>query len=119
MASTTSIETVYRETTAEEVLLLIREWFDRYGEPPREVDWNPNLALRLGRVVLADRFIEDGCWPPSSVVRRHFGTWSAGIIQAGFYPRNRPKAWLDMPVEDRSSYLRRAIVALKSMDGGE
>lgn len=109
---------VYKEITAEEVTLLIREWFENYGDIPRIIDWDPNLARRKGQDEVADRFVDDACWPPAYIVRRLFGTWSKAIIEAGFYPRTRTKAWDEVPVARRSFYLRDAIGALKEMRGG-
>ena len=74
--------------TVEAVIDAIQDWAEEYGEPPRQIDWNPHVARKRGQEALARRF-EDarGCWPASSTVVRACGSWNAAIRAAGFKPR--------------------------------
>lgn len=65
------------------VLEQMRQFTERYGEPPRVTDWNPTLAQRRGRPELAERFKADGCWPHANTVQRLFGSWTKALEEAG------------------------------------
>lgn len=110
-----SLRVIFKNVTREEVIHLFREWFKIYGEPPRVIDWDPGIASRQGKYEVAKRFLEEGAWPPASTVVSIFGSFSAGVIAAGFYPRSRTHAWLRMEEESRSDYLRAAVLALESL----
>lgn len=61
------------------VLICIRGWADRFGQPPRQLEWERR---------------RDG-FPSYAQVVRLFGTWKAAIRAAGFTPPNngrKPKA---------------------------
>lgn len=111
-------EKKWDDTASEqEVIALVREWFDIYGEPPREIDWDPAKARRHGQADVATRFEEAGVWPRASRAKDLFsGRWTNMIISAGFYPRHRTKGWIETPLELRADYLRKAIDALRVMD---
>lgn len=100
--------------TAGEIILLIREWFDVHGEPPRAKDWSPWL-LRREEPRAYERFC-DGGWPTAAVVAQHFGNFTGGIIAAGLYPRQATEEWRGLSLTARSPYLRRAVVALKAAE---
>jgi hypothetical protein len=107
------------EMSKAEIIMLCREWFDQQGEPPRRVDWDPSMARRMERMEIVKKFEDDGCWPYAYRVVDVFGTFTAMVIEAGFYPRVRTRKWRETAVEDRSEYLRRAIALLKASGGGE
>lgn len=71
---------------ADGVLTAIRRWVETYGEPPGEVDWNPNLARRRDHLHRVERY-ETGNWPSHATVTYHFGSWNAAIEAAGFSAR--------------------------------
>jgi transcriptional regulator with XRE-family HTH domain len=73
----------------EEIIAAILRWNDRYGEPPKSIDWDPSRARRKGRPLRAQRF-DDGEWPTLAIVRRQFGTMSSAIEAAGLRTRPRP-----------------------------
>lgn len=110
-----STRALFKNVTKPEITNLIREWFKTNGEPPRVIDWDPSFAIRVGRPELAERFYEEGCWPLAATVVGMYGTFTAAVIDAGFYPRARTKAWEGMDVESRSDYLRTAIDAFERM----
>lgn len=110
-----STRALFKNVTQTEIVTLIREWFKTNGEPPRVIDWDPSLAMRQGRHDLAERFYEEGCWPLAATVVGLYGTFTAAVIDAGFYPRARTTAWEMMDLESRSDYLRTAVDALERM----
>lgn len=68
---------------AEAVVEAIGDWAERYGEPPRLVDWNPGLARRLDLEDVAALWeAERPRYPSSSTVRRLLGSWNAGLAAA-------------------------------------
>lgn len=69
------------------IVARIREYADRYGRPPRAMDWNPALARQHGFDDASDRFYTDGCWPSYLTVRDYFGSFNAAIAAAGYEPR--------------------------------
>lgn len=64
----------------------VHRWVERYGRPPRVIDWEPSLARLRGRPELAERFEADGTWPTFSRVRRHFGGLRELLVAAGHAP---------------------------------
>lgn len=65
------------------VIDAIVDWTNRFGEPPRVIDWNPALARHHGRHDLAELFDrERPRWPVASAVNHAFGTWNAGLQAA-------------------------------------
>lgn len=112
-----SIRKLFAGTSETEIIMLVREWFDANGEPPRMIDWDPSTAVREGQPELAERFFSEGCWPLAGTVRGIFGSFTAGIIAAGFYPRMRTAEWKEANPESRGDYLRQAVAALKRMQG--
>lgn len=85
--------------TREQIVASIRRWTKRYGQPPREIDWDPAAARRRGKPHLAQRF-EESRWPSLAMVRRQFGTLGAARRVAGVAPpqaasRARPHALTD------------------------
>lgn len=75
-----------RYWTPELVIDAIQEYARRYGRPPSATHFNPSQATKLGRLDLAERFHDDGCWPHAGTVQSMFGSWNAGIEAAGFEP---------------------------------
>src|SRR5918994_1573648 len=58
--------------TRELIIEKIREWNDRYGEPPCSADWNPSLARWRAQEWRAERYRE-GYWPSTNAAKRPFG----------------------------------------------
>lgn len=61
------------ELTRADVLAALLRWKFQYGELPTGPDW----------AAMTDE------WPSCGQVRRMFGSWNAGIVAAGYEPRNR------------------------------
>src|SRR3982751_956000 len=80
--------------TREAIIEKIRQWNDRYGEPPCSADWNPSLARWRAQDWRAERYRE-GVWPSTNAAKRPFGgSFDAAVRAAGFEPRRpgpRPK----------------------------
>src|SRR5688500_20217812 len=57
--------------TRELIIEKIREWNDRYGEPPCSADWNPSLARWRAQEWRAERYRE-GVWPSTNAAKRPF-----------------------------------------------
>src|SRR4051794_36221973 len=74
-----------RETIIEK----IREWDERYGEPPCSADWNPSLARWRAQEWRAERYRE-GTWPSTNSVRRPLGGPFAAAARAGGSDPHRP-----------------------------
>ena len=72
-----------------EILAAIRDWAERYGEPPAMIDWEPARARRLGHEWRAERY-ESGTWPSARMVRGAFPSFNAAVEQAGLTPRRTP-----------------------------
>lgn len=85
---------VHTKWSRESIADAIREFARRYKRPPAATDFNPAQARAFGHDGRADRFEEDGCYPSSNIVRRHFGTWNAAVEAAGFEPRGAGGAHL-------------------------
>ena len=73
----------------EQIVAAVREWVERYGEPPTVFDWDPSWARRRGQAWRAERF-QAGSWPTISIVRRQFGNMSKALYAAGVRPRSGP-----------------------------
>ena len=73
----------------DEIIAAIHRWHERYGEPPKSIDWDPSRARRKGMEWRAERFDGDE-WPTLSMVRRQFGTMSDALHAAGLRARPRP-----------------------------
>src|ERR671916_1741274 len=72
--------------TRELIIEKIREWNDRYGEPPCSADWNPSLARWRAQEWRAERYRE-GVWPSTNAVKRPFGgSFDAAVRAAGLEP---------------------------------
>src|SRR5215208_771771 len=75
--------------TREAIIEKIREWNDRYGEPPCSADWNPSLARWRAQEWRAERYRE-GVWPSTNAAKRPFGgSFVAAVRAAGLEP-HRP-----------------------------
>ena len=57
----------------------MRAWQDRYGRLPSSYDWSRTHARRRGQAL---ERLDDGHWPPASVVGDVFGTWEAARAAA-------------------------------------
>ena len=69
--------------TRETIIEKIREWNDRYGEPPCSADWNPSLARWRAQEWRAERYRE-GIWPSTNAAKRPFdGSFDAAVRAAG------------------------------------
>src|SRR3954447_24230925 len=81
-----------RRWTRELIISKIREWNDRYGEPPSSADWNPSLARSRAQEWRADRYRE-GVWPSTNAAKRPFdGSFDAAVRAAGLEPhRSGPR----------------------------
>ncbi|MEA2282737.1 MAG: Homing endonuclease associated repeat [Solirubrobacteraceae bacterium] len=76
-----------RRWTRELIIAKIREWNDRYGEPPSSADWNPSLARWRAQEWRAERYRE-GVWPSTNAAKRPFdGSFDAAVRAAGLEPR--------------------------------
>lgn len=83
--------TAHAKWSADNITAAIRDWVERYGEPPKAREW----AVTGGRVsdperaaVIRERW-NDRAWPHTSEVQRRFGSWNAGLAAAGV-PTRRP-----------------------------
>src|SRR5689334_24734121 len=81
-----------RRWTRETIITKIREWNDRYGEPPSSADWNPSLARWRAQEWRAERYRE-GDWPSTNAAKRPFGgSFDAAVRAAGLEPhRSGPR----------------------------
>jgi hypothetical protein len=81
-----------RRWTRELIIEKIREWNDRYGEPPCSADWNPSLARWRAQEWRAERYRE-GIWPSTNAAKRPFdGSFDAAVRAAGLEPhRSGPR----------------------------
>lgn len=104
------------DLTREDAVLLAREWFDQFGEPPRARDWDMGRLRRDGDTAGLRR-MRDGGWPSAGQVRQLFGAFSDYLIVAGFYPRATRPLWQATSLARRSYYLREAVAALKAGGG--
>jgi len=68
------------EWTSARVRYAMRAWQDRYGRLPSSYDWSRTHARRRGGQALER--LDDGDWPPASVVGDVYGTWEAARTAA-------------------------------------
>jgi hypothetical protein len=86
--------------TRELIIQKIREWNDRYGEPPCSADWNPSLARWRAQEWRAERYRE-GIWPSTNAAKRPFdGSFDAAVRAAGLEP-HKPGPRRRLPGEAR------------------
>jgi hypothetical protein len=71
---------IERRWTRERVLDTMRIWLERYGRLPSSYDWSRTHARRRGGRALER--LEDGDWPPASVVADVCGSWEAARAAA-------------------------------------
>jgi hypothetical protein len=96
--------------TRELIIEKIREWNDRYGEPPCSADWNPSLARWRAQEWRAERYRE-GVWPSTNASKRPFdGSFDAAVRAAGLEP-HRPGPRRRLPGEARPTVAQRGPVA--------
>ena len=75
-----------RRWSRDTIIEKIREWNDRYGEPPCSADWNPSLARWRAQEWRAERY-RDGIWPSTNAAKRPFGgSFDAAVRAAGLEP---------------------------------
>jgi len=73
--------------TAENLISAGRLYHKKYGETPGQVHFYPLAAKkskRLDKDVLAERFVNDGIWPSSSTIIKHFKSFGAFQRACGF-----------------------------------
>lgn len=100
--------------TRELIIEKIREWNDRYGEPPCSADWNPSLARWRAQEWRADRYRE-GVWPSTNAVKRPFaGSFDAAVRAAGLEP-HKPGPRRRLPGEARPDMEQRGPVAPRDL----
>jgi hypothetical protein len=103
-----------RRWTRETIIEKIREWNDRYGEPPCSADWNPSLARWRAQEWRAERYRE-GLWPSTNAAKRPFGgSFDAAIRAAGLEPhkpgpRRRAAGLVRPDVEQRAPLAPRSV----------
>jgi hypothetical protein len=66
---------IKRRWTRELVLEAMRDWEKRYGRLPSSYDWSRTHARRRGGEAL--KRLNQGTWPPASVMGQLFGGWAA------------------------------------------
>jgi hypothetical protein len=93
-------------TGPDQVLLAIREWTRRHGDPPAQTDLDPFRARRTGQPWRAERYLA-GDWPSLPTVRHHFGTLTQAIREAGLEPAGQHET-----PDARSARRRRNRLAL-------
>src|SRR5215211_2406499 len=75
-----------RRWSRDTIIEKIREWNDRYGEPPCSADWNPSLARWRAQEWRIERY-RGGGWPSTNAVKRAFGgSFDAAVRAAGLVP---------------------------------
>jgi hypothetical protein len=78
-----------RRWSRDTIIEKIRDWNDRYGEPPCSADWNPSLARWRAQEWRIGRY-RDGFWPSTNAAKRPFGgSFDAAVRAAGLEP-HRP-----------------------------
>src|SRR5829696_8107587 len=103
-----------RRWTRDTIIEKIREWNDRYGEPPCSADWNPSLARWRAQEWRAERY-RDGVWPSTNAAKRPFdGSFDAAVRAAGLEPhrsgpRRRPAGAARPDVEQRAPMAPRSV----------
>jgi hypothetical protein len=81
---------IERRWTQERVLDAMRDWLERYGRLPSSYDWSWTHARRRGGE--AQRRLNEGSWPPASVVTAVCGSWSAARSAVGDAASSRGQA---------------------------
>lgn len=71
---------IARVWTPERVLDAMRAWRDRYGRLPSSYDWSRTHARCRGDRALER--LDEGEWPPASVVAELLGNWAAARAAA-------------------------------------
>jgi len=95
-----------RRWTRELIIEKIREWNDRYGEPPCSADWNPSLARWRAQEWRAERYRE-GIWPSTNAAKRPFdGSFDAAVRASGLQP-HRPGPRRRLPGAARPAVAQR------------
>src|SRR5215210_3032665 len=103
-----------RRWTREIIVEKIREWNDRYGEPPCSADWNPSLARWRAQEWRAERY-RDGIWPSTNAAKRPFdGSFDAAVRAAGLEPhrsgpRRRPAGVARPSMQQREPQAPRSV----------
>ena len=96
-----------RRWSRETIITKIREWNDRYGEPPCSADWNPSLARWRAQEWRIERY-RDGFWPSTNAAKRPFGgSFDAAVRAAGLEP-HRPGPRRRAAGEARPDFVQRA-----------
>ena len=104
-----------RRWTRDTIIEKIREWNDRYGEPPCSADWNPSLARWRAQEWRAERYRE-GFWPSTNAAKRPFGgSFDAAVRAAGLEP-HRPGPRRRAAGVARPDFEQRAPQAPRSVD---
>ena len=104
-----------RRWTRETIIEKIRDWNDRYGEPPCSADWNPSLARWRAQEWRVDRYYA-GVWPSTNAVKRPFGgSFDAAVRAAGLEP-HKPGPRRRSPLAARPDMPQRAPQAPRSVD---
>src|SRR5215210_339120 len=103
-----------RRWTRDTIIEKLREWNDRYGEPPCSADWNPSLARWRAQEWREARY-RDGVWPSTNAAKRPFGgSFDAAVRAAGLEPhrpgpRRRPAGAARPDVEQRAPRPPRSV----------
>ncbi|HWK27747.1 MAG TPA: hypothetical protein VNS09_14360 [Solirubrobacter sp.] len=101
--------------TRELIIQKIREWNDRFGEPPCSADWNPALARWRAQEWRIERY-QAGSWPSTNAAKRPFeGSFDAAVRAAGLEP-HRPGPRRRAPGTASPSIAQRAPQAPRSVD---
>ena len=104
-----------RRWTRDTIISKIREWNDRYGEPPCSADWNPSLARWRAQEWREARY-RDGIWPSTNAAKRPFdGSFDAAVRAAGLEP-HRPGPRRRAAGAARPDVVQRAPQAPRSVD---
>src|SRR6187551_2679885 len=104
-----------RRWTRETIIRRIRDWNDRYGEPPCSADWNPSLARWRAQEWRAERYYA-GVWPSTNAVKRPFGgSFDAAVRAAGLEP-HKPGPRRRAPLAARPDMPQRAPQPPRSVD---
>lgn len=77
--------------TEERIIAAMHWWTAAYGAPPATNDWNPHMARHYlhdeERADRAKKLIADRRVPWFTIAVRHFGSWNAALVAAGYEPR--------------------------------
>jgi hypothetical protein len=104
-----------RRWTRDSIIEKIREWNDRYGEPPCSADWNPSLARWRAQEWRAARYRE-GFWPSTNAAKRPFdGSFDAAVRAAGLEP-HKPGPRRRVAGAARPDFAQRAPQVPRSVD---